>query len=112
MDQTWIQNMQILKERLNTEISDLRVDLNRLTQDGSGLLYDMKNIVGADSEMGANISSIGGVIMEAKQTLFVSLHNINSLIAEKISDAQKYNEEAIANQQKVAAGVSSITWAK
>lgn len=112
MDQTWIENMQILKSRLDTEMNDLKSYLNDLTQDGSGVLFDIKNIVGSDSEIGSNINNIGGVVMEAKQKLFVSLQKISDLIAEKISDAQQYNEESIANQQKVASGVSSITWAE
>ena len=48
--------------------------------------------------------------MDAKQKLFVSLQKISDLIAQKIADAQQYNEESISNQQKVASGVESISW--
>ena len=110
MDQTWIENMQVLKSRLDAEMNDLKSYLDDLTQDGSGVLYDMRTVVGDSGEIGSSLGQIGGVVMDAKQKLFVSLQKISDLIAQKIADAQQYNEESISNQQKVAAGVESISW--
>ena len=102
MDQTWIENMQVLKSRLDAEMNDLKSYLDDLTQDGSGVLYDMRTVVGDSGEIGSSLGQIGGVVMDAKQKLFVSLQKISDLIAQKIADAQQYNEESISNQQKVA----------
>ena len=112
MDQVWIESMQTLKSRLDTEMNDLKSYLNDLTQDGSGVLSDMKNVVGADSEIGGALSQVGGNVMAAKQGLFESLEEISNLIEQKISDAKQYNEESTAAQNSVASGIETITWSK
>ena len=65
MQGTTVEELLRQARRFEEETNNLKQFLDELTTDGAGLLYDLKMAVGAETDLGHAISSIGGVVRQA-----------------------------------------------
>lgn len=76
-----------LSERLENDFISLTDNA------GHGCLRKMKDVFGADSEIGESISMIGTKIMGARSKLTANLKEITEVLDERIGTARKYNND-------------------
>ncbi len=105
-----VEALETTAERFDQEINNLKKNLETLTTDGSGLLYDLKQTVGPDSDLGATISAVGGSVMSAQNQAINSLTQIKTIIDTKIAEAKAYNAQAQAGFSNSTSSINSRTF--
>lgn len=110
MDLQEIEAMEIMLSRFLEERNHLKKVLDALTTDGDGVLYRLKQAVGADSQLGATISNVGGAVMSARTNAIVALDQIAEIIKQKIAEAKSYNAEAEAGLTQINTKINNITF--
>lgn len=90
-----IEDLEILASRFEQEKESLRCTLNELAGDGSGILYEIKMLIGMETDLGAAIGRCENSISNASVYAINHLTDVYERMTDSITKYKEVNEEAI-----------------
>lgn len=102
------EQFEILVGRFEQEKDNLRVLLDELTTDGAGILYDIKMLVGSDTDLGQAISRCGTSVRGAAVHAVRYLNEAHGKMEDSIVRYKQINQEAVAQYKAAAASIQTI----
>jgi len=110
MNEQTIVSLKEVSISLQELMDDFKSCLDELTTDGAGLLYDLKRVVGADTQLGAAISDVGSSIMQAKRNAFNAFQLLKDEIDLTVTNAENIALDSIAKFDNAGGIVEGITF--
>lgn len=105
---TNVEQLQVLTERFEQEKDNLRIALDELTTNGAGILYEIKMIVGADTDLGQAISRCGTSVRNAATNAIKYLTEAHDKMDSYIVQYKHVNQEAVERYRQASAAIQTI----
>ena len=110
MEQTYVEELLRQVSRFAEEKADLSRYLDELTTDGAGLLYELKLAVGADSDLGQTIASLGGAVRRAANNGIHSLDNAYEIMAKQCEQLSSMLNQINMDYSQYVQTINAITF--
>ena len=111
METSTLQAMLELMNKFESNKNELKSWLDGMTKnDGTGVLYEMKQIVGANTVLGNSISAVGTTVMEAKAHAITNLTNLHAAVTKYINDTMAAQADYNVSATAITQAVESISW--
>lgn len=110
MQGTTVEELLRQARRFEEETGNLKQFLDELTTDGAGLLYDLKMAVGAETDLGHAISSIGGVVRQAATSAINALTETHTIIDQKATETSQTQAQTSADFTNLTTQIGTITF--
>ena len=107
---TGIEELERQAMRFQDEIDNLARYLDELTTDGAGYLYDLKQVVGPDSDLGYAISSLGGAVRSAADSAVTRLRETVDIINTKCAEHKQAQQATESQYSDINTKSSGITF--